>query len=161
MNIPQTLLPIIFLTVSACSTSPTRPSGPESSLNSPPDAQALGTADYGAKPDSTHQAQMESIMAPILKDPDSAKYWFAEPQTGWLPRYHFDTRDQGQPHLRGQVFGWIVNFTVNAKNSYGGYTGDEAYFGFFQDGKLRGILRHGQYKDIFGYTTWDVIAGPF
>jgi hypothetical protein len=64
----------------------------------------------------------------------------------------------GRPYEPGHVFGWIVDIGVNAKNGYGGYTGEQAYDAFFANGQLRGIFVHGKHKDIFGYPTWETVA---
>ncbi|MCD9959420.1 hypothetical protein LVT17_27945, partial [Klebsiella pneumoniae] len=50
-----------------------------------------------------------------LKDPYSARYDFNEPFKGWC-KSGFTT-----------YYGWLVPFTLNAKNSYGGYVGNKSY----------------------------------
>ena len=71
-----------------------------------------------------------------LKDPYSAhidiqapeKFWYQEPALadGWTG---------GQRHA-----GWMVRVLVNAKNSYGGYVGNETYGFFFQNSRLVKVL---------------------
>ena len=67
-------------------------------------------------------------MARQLKDPYSAKYTFEEPRKGMC-------KDGlllgGEKH-----YGYIVPVTINAKNSYGGYTGNELHYFFFSEGRF-------------------------
>ena len=142
--------------LAACTSAPPR-QGPQSSLNAPPSAVELEAADYGLAPADGYQDQVQAEMQQVLKDPESARYRFAAPKQGWMPRYHFDVRVPGEPHKHGYQLGWLVDFGVNAKNSYGGYAGEKAYVAFFQNTSLRGILQCGKYEDIFGYPTWDRI----
>jgi hypothetical protein len=48
----------------------------------------------------------------LLKDPVSAQYRFSEPRKGLL-----------KPWSGGKFYGYLVLTAINAKNSYGGYTG--------------------------------------
>lgn len=71
-----------------------------------------------------YQEQLKSTIEVQLKDPDSAKYKFFSPRKS----YTESTRH----------FGYTVPVGVNAKNSYGGYTGFQlqyyAYYGgIFKD----------------------------
>ena len=150
-----------LLACSSCAGTSTRQAiavGPTSSLNAPPGDAELASADFGPSPKAEHEDQIRSAMETLLKDPESARYRFDAPAHAWLPRYHFDARVPGQPHQHGYVFGWTVSFAVNAKNSYGGYTGEQSYEAFFQGGEIRGILQRSRHKDIFGYPAWDLVA---
>lgn len=136
----------------------TLPVAPKSSLNKPPSDSELTGADYGPIPSKSHQEQIRSTMETLLKDPESAKYRFSSPKKDWIPRYHFDPVIKGQPRLHGYLFGWKIDFGINAKNSYGGYTGENPYMAFFENGELRGIFKPGTHKDIFGYPYWWLVA---
>lgn len=77
------------------------------------------TADYGPTPTNA-QAVIQSYFAQILKDPESVRYTgWTEPTKGYVrgPMY------KGYP----LTYGWLVGVNVNAKNSYGGYTGFKKY----------------------------------
>lgn len=79
-------------------------------------------ADYGEKPSKEfYEGKIKSYQEGRLKDPMSAIYSFTEPRKGWCI---FD----------GKVnFGWIVDYTLNAKNSYGGYVGAKPEFTIIVD----------------------------
>lgn len=126
-------------------------------LNAPPTTSALEAADYGTPPSGDYQRAIESTFAPALLDPYSAVFSFGEPERAWLPRYHFDPKGP-PPYQSGHVFGWRVHFTVNARNAFGGYTGNELYEAFFQNGRIRAVLVQHTAPDIFGYDQWFVLA---
>jgi hypothetical protein len=65
----------------------------------------------------------------ILKDPESARYKFDTPERAY--------RRAGWAN-RGRVAwqGYVIPVNVNAKNSYGGYTGYKRYFALMRDGRL-------------------------
>lgn len=75
-----------------------------------PSAEQLANADYGPYPDDYEQI-IKSYMAQRLKDPYSAQYQFVNP-----PR-------QGWNGIGGLKFGYVSCVFINAKNSFGGYTG--------------------------------------
>jgi len=132
-------------------------SAPKGPLRVPPSPDVIAAADFGIPPSGSPGKVIEAAMSQILKDPESARYRFTEPVHGWFTLVDLDERTADQPYELGHVFGWKVAFGVNAKNSYGGYGGEKAYTAFFVDGKLRGILQRGKYKDIHGYVTWDLV----
>ncbi|WP_017375460.1 hypothetical protein [Enterobacter oligotrophicus] len=61
-----------------------------------------------------YKDEIKQIMTYRLKDAESAKYNFFEPRKG----YTASTRH----------FGYVVPVGINAKNSYGGYTGFQVYY---------------------------------
>lgn len=80
-----------------------------------PTQQELRNADYG-RPPSNPEEVIRSYMNTRLKDPDSAKYSIRKgPIQGWNS-------------FGGMLFGYIVCADINAKNSYGGYTGWQPYY---------------------------------
>ena len=80
----------------------------------PPTYEEMSKAEYGP-PVKDYQATIRSHMETTLKDPDSAKYdFYRAPVKAY----------SGRPPL----YGWGTCFKVNAKNSYGGYTGMQQYF---------------------------------
>lgn len=63
-------------------------------------------------------------MAKTLKDPDSAKYEFiGQPKQTW----HGDST---------RYYGWGICVDINAKNSYGGYTGAQRAYFFLRNGEV-------------------------
>lgn len=82
-----------------------------------PSQQEMANANYGQLP-ANYQDQIKEHFAVMLKDPQSAIYKFKEPTKHYAGRY-----------------GWKVVLFINAKNSFGGYTGeDEKHFMFYADG---------------------------
>ena len=98
------LLVCLSIFLAACATQPTK----EEALN----------ADYGAMPTTADfVSTVESEIRRRMKDPDSAKFQYPfHAQKGWY-----------QPPFGKRYFGWWTCGLVNAKNSFGGYTG----FGYF------------------------------
>lgn len=81
---------------------------------SQPTVQELASADYGPTP-RNYQGTVTTYMQSILKDPESARYGFyIEPVKGYAGR--------------NRIYGWATCVMVNAKNSFGGYTGAKQYF---------------------------------
>ncbi|MGR7280096.1 hypothetical protein ACU61T_16665 [Klebsiella aerogenes] len=81
---------------------------------SAPNHEELSKADYGNLPEN-YQDLIKENMSGRLKDPYSAQYRFVEPYKGWC-KSGFTT-----------YYGWLVPFSLNAKNSYGGYVGNKSY----------------------------------
>ena len=71
-----------------------------------------------------------------LKDPDSAKIIFESKPYGGYILYGDDT------HGRIASGGYFVDLLVNAKNSYGGYTGYTPYSFHFRDNRLVAVKSH-------------------
>jgi len=84
-------------------------------------------ADYGAYP-ADYESIIKSHMETKLKDPESARYGeFSKPR-----KEHIITNVGAQE----AAYGYSVCVPVNAKNSYGGYTGSHQYWFFLRDGKI-------------------------
>ncbi|KES14314.1 hypothetical protein GASC598B02_002440 [Gilliamella apicola SCGC AB-598-B02] len=79
-----------------------------------------------------------------MKDPDSAKYSkISKPQKDFIIEY-------------GEVVtGYSVCLYVNAKNSFGSYTGKKLYWAFLKDNKL---LRVNDAQDSIVITRWHNIS---
>ena len=67
-----------------------------------------------------------------LKDPYSAHYRFGTVKRGWL--------QSGALYGCKLNFGYILDVGVNAKNSFGAYTGEKLYSFLFRDGNLVDVL---------------------
>ncbi|GAB7562619.1 hypothetical protein LG202_06580 [Methylobacillus methanolivorans] len=118
----KSLLPAIFLSIvlfTGCS-------------STPPTLTEISNADYGTYPEN-YEDIVKNTLTYSLKDPDSAKINFQNsPKKFWI----------GSKSSR--KFGYGVCALVNAKNSYGGYTGSEAW---------AFIIRNGVVVDMSGPTS--------
>jgi hypothetical protein len=74
----------------------------------------------------TGSAMIEESIRSSLKDPDSAKF-------SWRTPFVWGSY---KPTIGRRSIGWVVCGTVNAKNSYGGYTGDYAVIGVIGHGVI-------------------------
>lgn len=84
-------------------------------------------ADYGVYP-ADYEALVKAHMEATLKDPESARYSnFSKPR-----KEHIITN----VGAKEAAYGYSVCVLVNAKNSYGGYTGNHQYWFFMRDGKI-------------------------
>ena len=88
----------------------------------PPTSIEVQNADYGEKPSKElYESKVKAYQEGQLKDPMSAVYSFSVPRKGWCI-FHSKVN-----------FGWIVDYTLNAKNSYGGYVGAKPQFTIIQN----------------------------
>lgn len=94
-----------------------------------PTPQDIERADYG-QPIAQEQAEerIKQYFNGTLKDPSSAQYQFSKVEQGYIIGSAFE----GKPLFAG----YIISANVNAKNSYGGYTGNQGYQFLFQNGLL-------------------------
>lgn len=91
-----------------------------------PTREQIKNADYGEYPE-TYEQRIKDYFSNILRDPYTVQYRFHVPFKGWL----------NKPFYSGLEFGWIVRVWVNAKNAFGGYTGEKQYMFFFKNGIMR------------------------
>ena len=110
---------IVLGVLTGCVTQPTKESDR-------PIAETVDTAnaDYGQYP-SNHVDLVKQWASANLKDPDSVRYTRIS-----KPRKEFMVEN-----LKPS-FGYSVCATINAKNSYGGYTGNQTYWMMIQNGKV-------------------------
>lgn len=114
------LIPILFISLlSGCATTKLT-------------QEQIDNGDYGPPPPSNYQEVIKELFYGVLKDPESARYRFQEPYKGWITK---------APIMGGGVdrFGWFVKVGINAKNSYGGYTGEKTYTMFYKNGKWEDV----------------------
>lgn len=94
-----------------------------------PTGEELSAANYGAEiGQSACEVKVRSVMEMYLKDPGSATYKFGVCQkAGWnsIPI-------MGIP----KQYGYELSAFINAKNSYGGYTGAKFYKFLIRDGVI-------------------------
>lgn len=96
---------------------------------SAPSATEQMAADYGVAIDQVRAEEMaKGYIATRLKDPMSAVYAWDTVVKGF----------SGAAPIAGRklTYGYLLTGTVNAKNSFGGYTGSKAYQFIFRDGRL-------------------------
>ena len=99
--------------------------------------EQITSADYGKFP-STYKESIQGYMSNVLIDPESGRYRF------------FEKPVKGYAYINGTLsppeFGYLVFAGINAKNRYGGYTGEKAHIFFFRDDK---------FYDITSGTKWE------
>jgi hypothetical protein len=88
-----------------------------------PSRDAVAAATFTPTP-ADIEARIKAQYQVILKDPYSAVYQFEAPKKAYF---------RGPS---GMVYGYIIPVHVNAKNSYGGYTGGEVYYWAWANGQL-------------------------
>ena len=86
-------------------------------------------SDFGSYP-TKYQDLVREYMSNRLKDPDSAKYRFSTPVKAY--------RNTGSLYGGDVIWqGYLVDFSVNAKNSYGGYVGfGEPYIALIRNDRV-------------------------
>lgn len=94
-----------------------------------PVAETVDTAnaDYGQYP-SNFEALVKQWASANLKDPDSVRY----------TRISKPRKEYMVANLK-PAFGYSVCATINAKNSYGGYTGNQTYWLMIRGGKIERV----------------------
>lgn len=102
--------------------------------------EQLDSADYGTPP-THYKESIESYLESTLKDPQSK-----------IVKY-IDMPKKGHWYYSGNRFGYYVCANINAKNSYGGYTGFSKYFFAFQNDQLVHSFNDGM--DYFSAVTLD------
>lgn len=115
----QTCCALAMLALAGCVTPPTQQEY----------EATVATIGYGAELPADWQERVKTFMEMRLKDPVSAIWKFDEKSaTAWA----------GESDMNGVrvVAGHVVTGQVNAKNSYGGYTGFEQYQFMIRDGEV-------------------------
>lgn len=114
------LIPVLFFSIFAlagCASKPT--------------PEQIQSADYGASvyQDDAERA-VKDFFGVYLKDPDSARYSFGNVYKGYMVGSAFEGRKLEA--------GYLLDVTVNAKNSYGGYVGAKPYKFLIRNERLVG-----------------------
>jgi hypothetical protein len=83
---------------------------------------------FGPPPPDNYREVGADLIRKQLKDPDSAKFeWVGEPKKDAIqPAF-------ASPHA---IPVWLTEVGVNAKNSFGGYTGSQLWMLAWQNGKI-------------------------
>lgn len=105
-------------------------------LGGRPTDATLTAGDYGSEVDQTSAQQAAQGWLELhLKDGESARYQWGNIQRG----YAKDALVSG-----GDLhFGYMLPVMVNAKNSFGGYTGFEQWGFLFHDGQMIRVIHNG------------------
>jgi len=111
-------------------------------LTTAPTADQIDSAPRGSKP-VNYAGAVQNTLLDLLKDPESARFrGMSEPFKSYTTKILPD----GTP-----VYGWAVTIQVNAKNSYGGYSGFRPYEVFFIGNTPAVVYR---YEGNTPYITW-------
>ena len=81
-----------------------------------PSAAEIAKADYGAMP-SDPEGVIKGWFESRLKDPFTAVYEFGAVEKAWRKAWRWSA----------PTYGWRTMVRVNARNSFGGYTGFKTY----------------------------------
>ena len=118
------ILPILALFVTGCATEAQKNDAVVDTWTS---ALPAVNADYGTYPED-YQSLIKKYFLKTLKDPESVRY-----SEFSIPRKEHAIKN-AKEHLA--VYGYSACVLVNAKNSYGGYTGNKQYWFLFRNGEI-------------------------
>lgn len=107
--------------------------------------------DFGPAPQDV-ETTVHAYMQSVLKDPDSVVYALAPPFRAQCFRDGLFDNDPLE------WAGWMVRGTLNGRNSYGGYTGQQPYVFAFTDGAVDWYEQSDQIYYIRGLTCEEVEA---
>lgn len=133
--------PIVLATVVICSV------GLVGCASGPPTAKELAAADYGSSiTQSDAESKAKAFLRGTLKDPSSAEYDWGTVQRGYV---------RTAPIEGGKlIWGYKLDAQINAKNSFGGYTGFKPYVFMFKNGQLEGVWGSQEIGSGFGATSY-------
>lgn len=103
--------------------------------------------EYGPKPPSNHRDIEQQIINSVLKDPDSAKF------QSWNDGY--TTIIQSGLGSPTPMLVWMTSVDVNAKNSYGGYTGYKTWYFAWSNGRIVATGSPDSTTSGTYYTNWN------
>lgn len=115
------MIAVVVLLLAGCAAMPTQ--------------DEIASLDYG-QPISRNDAMaaVKSRASQFLKDPSSAQYDCGNVSTGWV---------KGRTALGGgMAAGYTMDCAINAKNSFGGYTGAKSYKFIFHDGQIIRVMAY-------------------
>ncbi|WP_147568401.1 hypothetical protein [Desulfovibrio sp. 3_1_syn3] len=97
--------------------------------------EQINTADCGVYPQN-YKLIIQQYILDSLKDARSAQLRFID-----NPRKtYFEDKHNGKLSTGETVFCWIVSVNVNAKNSFGTYTGFQTWQFYIRDGKIINVF---------------------
>lgn len=89
--------------------------------------QAGNDADFKIQPPADREEQERRFILSVLKDPESARLAFLGLEKDAIPAEYASPK---------AVPVWVSRVSVNAKNSFGGYTGSKVWRIAWQNGKI-------------------------
>lgn len=95
----------------------------------PPTPEQEAKANYGSVTKKEAERLIRQHLGRTLLDPYSYELTLAKEF-----KKHWAVDSEGKYH-----YGQITMYWVNAKNAYGGYTGEKNYVAFFEDGQIAQI----------------------
>jgi hypothetical protein len=119
-----------------------------SDAQSRPSKKQLQNANYGEPIEQSHcEKLVENFYRPNLKDPYSARFT----DFGVCKKHvsYFAIREASKGFY---VAGYMISFSVNAKNSFGGYTGATPFIAFLRENQILAVSRGDCSANHFGYT---------
>lgn len=117
IKMSKTLTFLIIVMLTGCVTSPSK--------------EELYSANYGNPPKEKHvELEVKNFFKTRLIDPTSPIYNFKNPYKGWL---------KGKDSF---IYGYWIDFTLNSKNQYGGYTGSGNYSVFFRNDTMYSVYEN-------------------
>lgn len=114
---------------------------------SPPTNEEMLSADYGSyisQQDAEQQA--EQFLKRRLKDPGSAIFEWGQFGKGWFREAPIDGG--------ALKFGYMLHANINAKNSFGGYTGMKPHLFIFYNGNLIGAYGQKELRMKYSSTLY-------
>ena len=113
----------------------------------PPTTEELAAADYGTMISQEDAEPLANAWLDThLKDPLSA-------QKRWKPLYKGWLRE-APIHGGSLRFGYRLEGEINARNSFGGYTGFKPYIFMFHNGKIVSIYGQQELRGSYGSTPY-------
>jgi hypothetical protein len=92
--------------------------------------QEVATARFEPLP-ANYQERIRQFNRGVLKDPYTAVYSFGAPRRGFW--------QDGMVYGGKKHFGFVVSVGINARNSFGGYTGEQMCYYGFENGQVAGL----------------------
>ena len=117
----------------------------------PPSTEQISRHNFG-NPPVYYQEAIINYFNDVLKDPGSATYAFGKPERYWLRHGNLVENE-----LR---FGYLVKVWVNAKNSFGGYTGKQLHGFLFNGERIVLHLESQRLRNSWDYKLGKVEGGP-
>jgi len=113
----------------------------------PPTQQELAKADYGtAISQEDAQRAANEFLKRVLKDPDSARIDWSPITSGWIR--------EAPLHGGGVLFGYVLNASFNAKNSYGAFIGYKPYMFLFYNGIIKSVYAQQELGTGYGNDSY-------
>lgn len=104
-------------------------------------------ADFGPPPPANHEEIEKAFILESLKDPESARFKSIDKMNKTAIQSGFASPTP--------ILVWITGLSVNAKNSYGGYTGFQYYLFAWQNEKI--IAFSGPTQSMEGMVFWEYL----